>query len=65
MYDFQKRRKAIIEEAKGYGVTIILKSDGHFHGILDFSGEYKGSESVEKSLTRKIETYNSHSRKGV
>jgi hypothetical protein len=64
MYRFQANRKKIIEEAKGYGVTIVVIDNGSLHGLLQFSGEFQGSESVRRSLKRKIETYNKHSRKG-
>lgn len=62
MYNFQKSRKAIIEEGKGYGVTISLIDNGSLHGILQFSSVFKSSESVQKYLERKMGTYNKHSK---
>ncbi len=64
MYNFLSRRKKIIEDAKGYGVTIVLADNGSLHGILEFSGSHLGSDSVRRSLERKMKTYNDHSKKG-
>jgi hypothetical protein len=65
MYDFQARRKKIIAEGNGCGVKIVVVDNGSMHGVLQFGGEYKGSESIKKALERKIKTYNTHSKKGM
>ncbi len=55
MYNFTKEAERIIKEGSNYGVKI-----AHSGKKLGFSGTYRGSSAIEKALTRKINTYNSH-----
>lgn len=62
MYNFEKQAKTIIEDGKNYGVKIGVSSKNNH---LQFQGDFKGSQSVERALARKIATYNTHVRQGL
>lgn len=57
MYDFKKNEERIIQEGRKYGVKIIVGRDDN---TLYMVSDHKGSESVEKYLTRIMSTFNKH-----